>query len=120
MSRRHAHDGSRRRFPFASAFLLSGGACRKRFVSPPDPESPSTYSFSDEELRLGSEGRRKKYFSVIAGVDPTLALPEAWLHYDQMSAASFLGDVGASSGAIASYHDAFAPDDSLENVSPSP
>jgi len=102
VSRRRAHDG------LSSTLSVWCGHLA---------EPPSTYSFSDEEVRRGSEGRREKYFSVIAGVDPTLALPEAWLHYDQMSATAFLRDVGASSGAIASYHDAFAPDDSLDNLS---
>lgn len=90
----------------------------KRIILQPGEEPPEEYELSAEEKAMPEPfGPMKKYFSIVNDIDVTKPLPASLSQYDAMSAADFLKKQGASPGYIKSFHDSFAPDVPLEQLS---
>lgn len=96
-------------------------AAGHRRVSPAGEPAPPDHGYSDEDARLGEQGRMAKYFGVVDRIDPAMLRAMAWsadvARLDQLTCADYLRGQGASPGFLADIDDLLPLGDGIETTS---
>src|SRR5262245_3525214 len=105
------------RTPLARVRHVAG----RRSVTPAGEAEPPDHSYSEEDTRLGEQGRMAKYFGIVARIDLAMHRTMAWsadiARLDQLTCADHLRSQGAPPGFLADIDDMLPLGDGIETTS---
>jgi monoamine oxidase len=96
-------------------------AAGRRSITPAGEAPPPDHSYSEDDTRLGEQGRMAKYLGAVNRIDPVMLRTMEWsaeiARLDQMTCADYLRSQGASPGFLADIDDMLPLGDGIETTS---